>query len=224
MTWLLNLLMEIEPRFKNKIDTADLLKNIDAAIATGSDNTARYFEYYFRNTPHIIRKNRSSAAIILGEEEDQHRISLGHDVFSYFGLGCRSISKLWVPRHYNFEPLLQAWRSFSPIIQHHKYANNYDYQKSIMLINRTAFLDSGFVMLTESESLVSPISVVFYQTYSDQADLRAQLLTHTDKLQCVASANGWFAGSLPFGKAQMPDVWDYPDRVDTIAFLQKLEG
>ena len=156
------MVVEIEPRFADKVHFEERLNNVDAIIATGSDNTARYFEYYFRNIPHIIRKNRSSVAILMGEEEAHHLTELGKDVFSYFGLGCRNISKFFVPEGYEFIKLLDSWDCYKEIINHHKYANNYDYQKSILLVNKVPHLDNGFVLLTQNEQLVSPISVCVF--------------------------------------------------------------
>jgi hypothetical protein len=212
-------LIEIEPRFANKIHVEERLKNIDAIIATGSDNTSRYFEYYFRNIPHIIRKNRSSIAILMGEEDTDQLTELGKDVFSYFGLGCRNISKVFVPEGYEFIKLLDSWAGYREIINHHKYANNYDYQKSILLVNKIPHLDNGFILLTQQEQLVSPISVLYFETYTTQTDLKNKVKIQKDKIQCIVSAKGWFDQSIPFGKAQQPDLWDYADSIDTMQFL-----
>lgn len=215
-------LIEIEPRFANKIHFEERLNQADAIIATGSDNTARYFEYYFRNIPHIIRKNRSSIAILMGEEESSHLAELGKDVFSYFGLGCRNISKVYVPEGYAFIQLLDSWDDYKEIIHHHKYANNYDYQKSILLVNKVPHLDNGFILLTPHEQLVSPISVLYFETYTTQADLKKKITAQQDKIQCIVSANGWYKDSVPFGKAQLPELWDYADGIDTLKFLGKI--
>jgi len=215
-------LIQIEPQFESLIDYAERLNEIDAVIATGSDNTSRYFEYYFRNIPSIIRKNRSSCAVLLGEETNDQLTELGKDVFSYFGLGCRNVSKVFVPEGYSFTPLLDSWPKYSNIGNHHKYANNYDYQKSILLVNGVTFLDNGFVLVTESSSLVSPISVLFFETYKDQNDLYEKISSQREKIQCIVSANGWYPESLPFGKAQYPEARDYADNVDTLKFLSSL--
>jgi hypothetical protein len=215
-------LTQLEPRFENNVFFEDRLKNIDGMIATGSDNTARYFEYYFRNIPHIIRKNRSSVGIIMGEEEAFHLKELGKDVFSYFGLGCRNISKLFVPEGYEFDKLFESWSGYKEIIEYHKYANNYDYQKSILLVNKVDHLDNGFVLITQNEQLVSPISVVYFETYTTQSDLKKKIKSQHNKIQCIVSANGWFDGSVPFGKAQTPELWDYADGIDTMKFLSAL--
>jgi len=215
-------LIQIEPRFEPLINFEERLNNVDAVIATGSDNTSRYFEYYFRNIPNIIRKNRSSCAVIMGEETTGQLTELGRDVFSYFGLGCRNVAKVFVPEGYSFTPLLDSWPTYSNIANHHKYANNYDYQKSILLVNGVTFLDNGFVLVTESSSLVSPISVLFFETYTDQDDLNKKISSQREKIQCIVSVDGWYPESVPFGKAQYPEVWDYADNVDTLKFLSSL--
>lgn len=218
--WLTNILISIEPEFSSSIIFQERLNHVDAMIATGSDNTARYFEYYFRKVPHIIRKNRSSCGIILGEESGEELKVLGQDVFTYFGLGCRNVSKLYVPEGYNFIGMLDSWSSYQNIIHHHKYCNNYDYQKSILLVNGNTFLDTGYVLVTENEALVSPISTIYYEIYTNQTDLSQKLDRHREKLQCLVSANAWYKESVSFGKAQLPDVWEYADHVDTLAFLE----
>ncbi len=222
MTYLSNLLKKIEPRFIDKIFFEERLNNIDAVIATGSDNTSRYFEYYFRAIPHIIRKNRSSCAVIMGEEPNDELAKLGTDVFSYFGLGCRNVSKIFVPEGYDASLLLKPWEYCKGVVNHHKYANNYDYQKCLLLMNQNLFYDGGFVLLVENNALVSPISVVYYEYYKDLEDLKNKLQPQEEKIQCITSASGWYPTSIPFGKAQLPDVWDYADRVDTMKFLAEL--
>jgi Acyl-CoA reductase (LuxC) len=216
-------LIEIEPRFADRVHFEERLNNVDAIIATGSDNTARYFEYYFRKIPHIIRKNRSSVAILMGEEETQHLTELGKDVFSYFGLGCRNISKVFVPEGYEFIKLLDSWDCYKEIINHHKYANNYDYQKSILLVNKVPHLDNGFILLTQNELLVSPISVLYFETYTTQSDLKKKINSQREKIQCIVSANGWFEETIPFGQAQVPALWDYADGIDTLKFLTEIK-
>ncbi len=213
-------IIEIDPRFAGKIFIEERLNKVDAFIATGSDNTARYFEYYFRNKPHIIRKNRSSCAVILGEEPIDELKELGKDVFTYFGLGCRNVSKLFVPVGYEFNTMFKSWEGFSSIIHHNKYVNNYDYRKSIFLVNRNDFLDTGFLLVTENENLVSPISVLYFEYYSNQAELKGKIKKQQEKIQCIVSAKGWFKGSVPFGQAQFPEADDFADGVNTLAFLE----
>jgi hypothetical protein len=212
MQYLAGQLFDIQPEFKKYLAFAERLNDAEMVIATGSDNTARYFEYYFRDRPHIIRKNRSSCAILRGDETPEQLIALGKDVFSYYGLGCRNVSKLFVPGGYDFSQLLALWDAYKGVYDHHKYANNYDYNKSIMLLNGAPFLDNGFVLLTENSSLVSPISVVYFETGSPDLS--------SDKIQCIATSTGWLEGSVPFGKTQEPELWDYADRVDTLKFLE----
>lgn len=216
MRFIAELLLEIEPRFGVHLSFVERMNDAQAVIATGSDNTSRYFEYYFRNVPHIIRKNRSSCAILRGDETPDQLVALGKDVFSYFGLGCRNVSKLFVPAGYDFGPIMELWDDFRDVANHHKYVNNYDYNKSILLVNRTHFYDNGFVLITESQALVSPISVVYYETYDGKPGL------HSEKIQCVATSTGWYPGSVPFGTTQEPELWDYADGVDTMKFLQEV--
>ncbi|HPI78995.1 MAG: acyl-CoA reductase [Cyclobacteriaceae bacterium] len=216
------MLARIEPRFADAASFEERLHGYDAAIATGSDNTGRYFSYYFKNVPHIIRKNRASCAVLLGGETPGELEALGNDVFQYFGLGCRNVSKLYIPEEYDLIPLLKEWEKFSPLVHHNKYANNYNYQRSIHLTNRLPFYDNGAILLVESNKLVSPIAVVYYERYSDQKDLQRKVGLHREKLQCVLSAKGWFKGSIEFGKAQKPELEDYADNVDTMGFLTAL--
>ncbi|MGV3588038.1 MAG: acyl-CoA reductase [Adhaeribacter sp.] len=222
MKMLAERLINIEPRFADRIYFVELLKEADAVIATGSDNTARYFEYYFSKKPHIIRKNRTSLGILTGNETTADFRALAEDIFSYYGLGCRNVSKVLVPESYSFTPFYDAIAPFKYILDHNKYQNNYDYNKSILLVNRAEHFDNGFLLLTPSEQLVSPISVLFYQTYANADDLKNQLEAVKDKMQVVVSADGWYENSIAFGQAQCPAVWDYADGVDTLAFLSKL--
>ncbi|GHA72726.1 acyl-CoA reductase [Pontibacter akesuensis] len=219
---LANMLISIEPAFANHIEYVHLLKEADAIIATGSDNTARYFEYYFASRPHIIRKNRTSLGVLTGHEEADDLKALGEDFFRYYGLGCRNVSKVYVPEGYTFDKFFEANEVRSNILDHHKYQNNYDYNKSILLVNQVPHFDNGFMLVQQSQNLVSPISVLFYDTFSSLTDLRQKLASVKDKTQVVVSAHGWLEGSIPFGEAQRPMVWDYADGVDTMAFLQQL--
>lgn len=215
-----DVLINLEPRFSDRITFADQIKNFDAVIATGSDNSSRYFQYYFGKYPHIIRKNRTSSAILTGKETADELQALGKDVFSYFGLGCRNVSKLYVPSDYDITKLLDHWSVYKDVLLHHKYNNNYDYQKSILLINKDAFFDSGFVMLQESMRLVSPISVVYYERYKDEGDLALKLTSVKEKIQCVVGNQK--PATVPFGQAQSPQLWDYADQIDTLKFLEHL--
>lgn len=216
-------LIAYAPELASRIVIADRLNDVDAIIATGSNNSARYFHQYFGKYPNIIRKNRTSVAILSGEENTADLKNLGRDIFTYFGLGCRNVSKLYVPENYRLSRLLDALEPFSEVMHHHKYHNNYDYHKSILLVNGDEHLDNGFLLLQENEELVSPISVLYYQRYVSEASLRQTLEQHRDNIQCVVSDGGWFQGSVAMGQAQMPDPWDYADGVDTMAFLCDLD-
>jgi hypothetical protein len=219
-TWLIAKLIEIEPRFSPLIAITGQLKNFDAVIATGSDNSARYFNYYFGKYTHIIRKNRTSCAVLSGSETAEDLSLLGRDVFTYFGLGCRNVSKIFIPHDFDPVRLINAWDIYVDIINHHKYHNNYDYQKSILLVNKIPFYDSGFVILHENEKLVSPVSVVYFERYGTRAELSKKLQLVADKIQCVVGNTE--KDHVAFGQAQLPDLWDYADRVDTMKFLEEL--
>jgi len=218
--WLIDELGELEPRILDCVSFEERLNNVDAIIATGSDNSARYFEYYFSNKPHIIRKNRSSCAVIEGSETVDDIINLGKDILTYFGLGCRNVSKLYVPKDYDFRKFLDQIASLEETIDHHKYKNNYDYNKSIYLVNVDPHFDSGFLLLKESEELVSPIAVVYYEYYSNQSHLDELLKKKKDKIQCIAGTNE--KSTIAFGKTQFPKVSDYADDIDTLQFLSQL--
>jgi len=215
--FILTLLIALEPRFKERIMIVNKLGGFDGVIATGSDNSARYFEYYFGKYPSIIRKNRTSCAIITGEEQSDDLQNLGIDIFSYFGLGCRNVSKLYLPQDYPLTSLFDHWSSFSEIIHHHKYANNYDYQKAILMINKTDFYDNGFVLLTPSDKTVSPISVLYYEAYQSPAKLEEKLNLNAEKIQCIIGKN--HPATVSFGESQFPEPDDYADQVDTLKFL-----
>ena len=182
----------------NWIEEADRLNPADAYIATGSNNTARYFEYYFAKKPHIIRKNRTSVGLLMGEESEDEFLKLGHDISDYYGLGCRNVSTILVPDGYDFTPLLRTLEpQVSMYLNNHKYQNNYDYNKSIYLINAVPHLDNGYLLLTENDGLVSPISVLYFQTYKTQADAATWLTSHADQIQVVASAKAGIRAVSP---------------------------
>lgn len=215
-------LMELDERYNDLIEfTDEQLKDFDAVIATGSNNTARYFEYYFKNKPSIIRKNRNSVAILNGKESSEELAKLGEDIFRYYGLGCRNVSKLYVPKDYDFKDFFEAIFEWNSIIHRDKYANNYDYNKAVYLMSEFKLLENGFLMLKEDESFGSPIATLFYEYYENEEELQQKLNTNKDKLQCVVK-NDASEGEIPFGKTQKPELWDYADNVDTIEFLLKL--
>ena len=201
--------------------TDDKVTEYDAVIATGSDNTARYFEYYFGKKPHIIRKNRHSVAVLTGKETPEELFALGKDIFLYYGLGCRSISKLFVPKGYDFNLLFQAIYPYKDIIQEQKYANNYDYNKAVYLMSLFQLLENGFLLLKEDEHYGSPIATLFYEYYTDVDSLKEKLTTDAEKIQCVVAHN-FTTEEVAFGETQTPQLWDYADGVDTLNFLLKL--
>lgn len=219
MLWVAKELTAIEPAFADRLQFVERLNAADAFIATGSDNTARYFEFYFKSRPHLIRRNRTSLAILTGRERPEELASFGADIFQYYGLGCRNVSKLYVPEGYDFVPLLDALQPWQHVLNHHKYQNNYDYNKSILLVNAVPHFDTGFLLLTERTALVSPISVLHYGTYQQEIDLLDQLTDVAAQTQCLVSAGGRYPGSFPFGRAQSPAVSDYADGIDTMEFL-----
>ena len=201
--------------------TDDKVTEYDAVIATGSNNTARYFEYYFGKKPHIIRKNRHSVAVLTGKETPEELFALGKDIFLYYGLGCRSISKLFVPKGYDFNLLFQAIYPYKDIIQEQKYANNYDYNKAVYLMSLFQLLENGFLLLKEDEHYGSPIATLFYEYYTDIDSLKEKLTTDAEKIQCVVAHN-FTTEEVAFGETQTPQLWDYADGVDTLNFLLKL--
>lgn len=222
---ILNQLIEFEPGFSEYIQFVERLNDSDAYIATGSNNTARYFHYYFAKKPNIIRKNRTSVAALTGSETREELRALATDILQYYGLGCRNVSKVFVPSGYDFTGFYQAIEEMADdYVNHHKFFNNYEYNKSIYLINRIAHSDNGFLLATESEALVSPISVLHYQPYHSVDELKTLLRESEEQIQCVvAETEMHLPGSLPFGSAQEPGLSDYADGIDTMAFLSNLD-
>ena len=211
------ILNDINPGFKEKIKfTQGTLSGFNAVIATGSDNSSRYFEYYFGKYPSIIRKSRNSIAIIEGNESDEELKSLGSDIFSYFGLGCRNVSKLFVPEGYDFSRMIKTWDEYSDLIRHTKYASNYDFSKAVYLVNKEKFTDTGFILFKESQGLSSPVAVIYFEYYSSANEIEIKLGNLKERIQCICSKN-----YIPFGKAQAPALWDYADGIDTLEFLLK---
>jgi hypothetical protein len=213
-----NMLSDINPGFRNMVVfTGGIISGFDAVIASGGNNTSRYFESYFSRYPSIIRRNRNSVAVIRGDETEAELRALGIDVFSYFGLGCRNVSKLFVPPGYDFQPMMTAWEEYSEIIFHSKYANNYEYNKAVYLVNKESFIDTGFVILKEDSGLSSPTAVLYYE-YLDSPGQLTGIRNHLkDTIQCIVGKD-----FIPFGKAQKPALWEYADSVDTIEFLLKI--
>ncbi len=220
----LNKLTEIEPGFAAQLQFTERLEGFDAVIATGSNNTSRYFEHYFGKVPHIIRKNRNSIAILTGKESKEEFQLLGHDIFDYFGLGCRNVSKLYIPEDYNFTPLFEAIESYKSVIDHHKYSNNYDYNKSIYLVNGDKHLDNGFLLLKEDERLASPLAVLYYEEYKSIDDLNNKIVSIENQVQCIVSTVSLKTAiqQVDFGQSQKPRLWDYADGINTFEFLLSL--
>jgi hypothetical protein len=212
-----DILCSIEPGFREKIVfTEDKLKYFDVVIATGSNNSSRYFDYYFAKYPHIIRKNRNSIAIIEGNETKVELENLGRDVFLYFGLGCRNVSKIFLPEGYDPKLMFSSWDTFSSLINHVKYANNYDFSKAVYLVNKENFLDTGYLLLKEDKGISSPVAVLYFEYYGTLSALNNQLESAADKIQCIVGHH-----NVPFGEAQSPHLWDYADGIDTLEFLSK---
>jgi hypothetical protein len=219
LPFLTKYLIAVDESLKDKITFVEgKLENFDTVIATGSNNTARYFEYYFKDKPSIIRKNRNSAAVLNGKENKEELEALGEDIFRYFGLGCRNVSKIFVPKGYSFDAFFEAIFKYQDVIHYEKYANNYDYNKAVFLMSNFKLLDNGFLTIKEDSSYASPISSVFYEFYENIEDLQTRLKADSEQIQCIVS-NDLIENSIPFGQTQNPQLWDYADNVDTITFL-----
>ena len=194
----------------------EMLKNCDAYIATGSNNSARYFEYYFKKYPHIIRRNRTSVAILDGNETAKELEELADDVHLYFGMGCRNVTKIFVPKEYDFIPLLTAFKKYDHFKDHNKYKNNYDYYLALHILNGKFYMANESLILLENPSIFSPISQLNYEFYTDKKIVEESLRSMED-MQCTVGH-----GHIPFGQAQLPSLSDYADGIDTINFLTKL--
>ncbi|MBP6412693.1 MAG: acyl-CoA reductase [Bacteroidia bacterium] len=222
---LVRILCNIEPGFVSQIDfSVGGLKKIDAVIATGSGNTARYFEYYFSKMPSLIRKNRNSLAVLDGSEEPDELTKLGEDIFNYFGLGCRNVSKLFIPQGYDLDRFFKAIYSFNELINHNKYANNFDYNRAVYLMgkDKEGLLENGFLFLVKSTEYASPVAVLFYEYYQTIESLNQRFETDQEKIQCIVSNSALIKNSIPLGTSQRPQLWDYADNVDTLRFLVTL--
>ncbi|MFN5705884.1 MAG: acyl-CoA reductase [bacterium] len=220
---ILEYLIKELPSVEKQIVYAERLNDVDAVIATGSNNTAQHFEQYFKSIPKIIRRNRNSIAVLNGEESFEDVQGLGFDIFSYYGQGCRNVSKLYMPKEYDITKLLDQLQAYEYVIDHHKYFNNYNYYKSIYLVNREEHLDTGYVMLRESKDLQAPLSVIYYERYDSIENLESSLNEIKDTIQCVVSNMNLNIESpiFKFGDSQCPALNDYADGVDTMQFLIK---
>lgn len=220
MTFVLELLAEIDPETKEYLEVVDKLENFDAVIATGSDNSSRYFEAYFGKHPHIIRRNRNSVAVFNGKETQEELLAFSKDVFQYFGLGCRNVSKIYVPNGYNFDPLLTALHEHRELQHHDKYKNNFDYNYTMLILNQVPHLANGCILMKEEKAIVSRIASLHYEFYDNLEDLEKELSTLEEKIQCIVGQESLpNLKTTPFGKAQQPELSDYADGVDTMAFL-----
>ncbi|MBX2940384.1 MAG: acyl-CoA reductase [Ferruginibacter sp.] len=208
---ILSVLDSWHPDFSTRVHIASNLKDCDAYIATGSTNTSRYFETYFAKYPHIIRKGKTSVALLTGKESDADLESLSHDVHRYFGRGCRSVTKLYVPKGYDFVPLLDAFKNYHWFAEHHRYKNNFDYQLALLLLNGQFYMTNGSILLVENDGVVPPVGMLYYSYYSPEATPH---LEPNEQIQCVARN-----GQIPFGQTQLPDLCAYADGVDTMQFL-----
>ncbi len=218
------MLISIAPEFERLIKFTDgKLEGIESVIATGSNNTARYFDYYFGKYPNIIRKNRNSVAVISGEENTKELQDLGKDIFQYFGLGCRNVSKLYVPKGYKFDMFYESIYKYHDVIINNKYCNNYEYNRTVYLMGKNpSLLDNNFLLLKEDQGYSSPIGVLYFEYYDNIQTLTDRLLADKTKIQCVVAKPNLIENSVPFGQAQCPSLTDYADGIDTMKFLETL--
>lgn len=220
--FLTKVLIAINPLWEGYITFSDgQLTAYDAVIATGSNNSARYFEHYFSGHPNIIRKNRNAVAVLSGDESEAQLANLGEDIFRYFGLGCRNVSKAYVPKDFDLDRIFKALYPWNHLLEIKKYENNYDYNKTVFLMSQFDFLENGFFMLKQDESFSSPIACLFYERYESVEALKEILSQKDDEIQCIVGTIEGVNG-LEFGQAQCPKLSDYADGVDTLEFLLKL--
>lgn len=210
-------LVQIEPRLKERVQIVERIKDIDAVIATGSDNSAKYFEQYFGKYPNIIRKNRTSIAVLTGNETKEDFEKLGKDIYQYFGLGCRNVSKLFIPKNYNFNSLIESLNENNSALNNQKYKNNFDYNLTLFLINSIPFLQGDSIIFTEDEALHSRIGVIHYQEYTSINEVNDYIIENKNQLQVIIGKD-----FEPFGSSQSPSLNDFADRVDTMKFLSAL--
>jgi hypothetical protein len=219
---LMNLILEtlalIAPEWSAKIEAPEKLNDIDILIATGSDNSARYFDYYFRDVKKILRKNRTSVAVLDGNETEEELKQLSDDIFLHYGLGCRNVTKLYIPKGFDLDRVFNAVFEYKDVINHNKYANNYDYNKAVYLLNKIELNENGFLLMKEDEGLHSPVGVLFYEYYENLSAVEEKLLDSAESIQAAVGSYDKLK-LVPFGKAQQPELWDYADGKDTMSFL-----
>jgi hypothetical protein len=219
LPFLSKMLVKIAPEFAEKIVFVEKLPTFDKIIATGSNNSARYFEYYFKGYPALLRKNRNSIAILNGAETDNDLRKLSMDVFQYFGLGCRSVSKIYVPENYDFKRVVEIFKEESKsLLLHNGYVNNYEYHRAIYALNRISFYDGNLFLLIQNTSLTSPISVIYYEEYEKISELSNKIQLHKNEIQCLVSNDYSFENRIAFGETQRPSLFDYPDKEDILLF------
>ncbi|MEP6926014.1 MAG: acyl-CoA reductase [Ginsengibacter sp.] len=197
----------------NLVKVAGFLKNCDAYIATGSNNSSRYFKYYFGKYPSVIRSNKTSVAVLTGKETYEELSLLADDVYTYFGLGCRNVTKLFVPVDYDFIPLLNVFKKYEYFADHTKYKNNYDYNLALLIMNNKLYMTNESIILYENENIFSPVSQLHYNFYHDTNVILNDLIKN-ENIQCIIGKNG-----IEFGEAQQPGLFDYADGEDTMEFL-----
>lgn len=222
MNFMRNELIKIDAQFEELWIIVERLNDIDAVIATGSDNSARYFHQYFSKYPNIIRRNRTSVAVLSGFESEEELKKLGHDIFDYYGLGCRNVTHLYLHESLSPVTVLDALEGFSDVINNNKYANNFDYYRSIYLVNQDKHLASNFLLVKEKEELFTPVANINYSYYSDLKKLEEKLKINLDDIQCIVSNTKLALKTIALGSSQEPDVWDYADGVDTMKYLSTI--
>ncbi len=219
----IKIMAEVDSRVTEYFEITERFSGFDAVIATGSNNSARYFDAYFGKYPNIIRKNRNAIAVLNGQESSENLKALGIDIFQYFGLGCRNVSKVYIPKNYNFDLLLEALHEFNEIVLNDKYKNNFDYNYTMLILNSVPHQSNGCILMTEDKPLQSRIAQLHYEYYDNESDLISKLDLVKDEIQCIVANEIDGIRVIPFGKAQKPELDDYADGVDTIAFLTQIK-
>ena len=220
--FILNFLVKENPDFSTKFDVVEnKLQKFDAVIATGNNISANQFELYFKKYPKIIRRNRHSIAILNGNETKKEIELLANDIFYYYGLGCRNVSKIFIPNNYNLDILFKSFVLWNEVINKNSYANNYNYYRAIYLLNKEVFFDNGFVLLKESEKIGSPVGTIYFEYYKSENQIKEMIKKNNEKIQCIVSNNN-YRKTIKFGETQMPNLNDFADDIDTFNFLLKL--
>ena len=220
--FILSFLVKENPDFDTKFDVVESkLEIFDAVIATGNNISANQFELYFKKYPKIIRRNRHSIAILNGNETKKEIELLANDIFYYYGLGCRNVSKIFIPNNYNLDILFKSFVLWNEVINKNSYANNYNYYRAIYLLNKEVFFDNGFVLLKESEKIGSTVGTIYFEYYKSDNQIKEMIKKNNEKIQCIVSNNN-YPKTIKFGETQMPNLNDFADDIDTFNFLLKL--